>query len=589
MPFTGSGGTRWPSSSPRGGWHARRATPNPSGWRMRASCTRWGSGAAASVDPEWVAAWLSEESQERKRALERRTFGVELTSLGRTLAERWGCDPLIVDASWLYGDRDGGLGRLASDPAPGADPGGVHLGGADPLVALWEHLERARFRRAALRVLIAEVQVRCGSAFVDHDATVHEERLARENARLRIEVSKLHEGLAEHATAFFRLSARLTRPRAPRCGPSARAGRGAASRGSPPRGCSGMSPVRRLRRRRNGVPRGSSPWENGCRPPPRSTSGPRGQRPRGALVRGSGRLAYLGRPRGRSRRTRQPARRALRAYREQVEQGEPKLRQAKLDALAEFAAGAGHELNNPLAVIVGRAQLLLTNEADPGRLRSLRAIIVQAQRAHRILRDLMFVARVPEPRPRICQPDEIVRGACATSRPTPRPAASGSRSTAPSRTAVPGPTTTPCASCWKRCSAMRSRPRRRVARFRSRPPATRRTCAGLSRTMAGASAPRKANTSSIPSIAGARRGAVGSGPAPRREARLPGGGRIALALRPRTGFDVPRPSAPQRASEATSRVHPGRPRSRRRTGPSLLEPRRQTGQGRGAGLRSSMS
>ena len=35
------------------------------------------------------------------------------------------------------------------------------------------------------------------------------------------------------------------------------------------------------------------------------------------------------------------------------------LERAKLEALAEFAAGAGHEINNPLAVISGRAQLLL--------------------------------------------------------------------------------------------------------------------------------------------------------------------------------------------------------------------------------------
>ena len=49
-----------------------------------------------------------------------------------------------------------------------------------------------------------------------------------------------------------------------------------------------------------------------------------------------------------------------------------RLRQGKLDALGEFAAGAGHELNNPLAVIVGRAQLLLARADDPEVARSLR-------------------------------------------------------------------------------------------------------------------------------------------------------------------------------------------------------------------------
>lgn len=72
----------------------------------------------------------------------------------------------------------------------------------------------------------------------------------------------------------------------------------------------------------------------------------------------------------------------------------------RLDALAEFAAGAAHELNNPLAVIMGRAQLLLPRAVDEDAARSLRAIIGQAQRAHRILRDLIYIARPPEPRGR---------------------------------------------------------------------------------------------------------------------------------------------------------------------------------------------
>ena len=42
------------------------------------------------------------------------------------------------------------------------------------------------------------------------------------------------------------------------------------------------------------------------------------------------------------------------------------LTQAKsLEGLAEMAAGAAHELNNPLAVISGRAQLLSNVETEP--------------------------------------------------------------------------------------------------------------------------------------------------------------------------------------------------------------------------------
>ncbi len=37
----------------------------------------------------------------------------------------------------------------------------------------------------------------------------------------------------------------------------------------------------------------------------------------------------------------------------------------KLEAMAEFAAGAGHEINNPLAVISGRAQLFCARKRTP--------------------------------------------------------------------------------------------------------------------------------------------------------------------------------------------------------------------------------
>ena len=86
-----------------------------------------------------------------------------------------------------------------------------------------------------------------------------------------------------------------------------------------------------------------------------------------------------------------------------------RLEEHKLDALSEFAAGAGHELNNPLAVIVGRAQLLLSRTDDPETARSLRIMINQAGRAHRILRDLMFVGRPAAGRPRSCRPSEVLR------------------------------------------------------------------------------------------------------------------------------------------------------------------------------------
>lgn len=69
----------------------------------------------------------------------------------------------------------------------------------------------------------------------------------------------------------------------------------------------------------------------------------------------------------------------------------------KLAALAEFAAGAGHEINNPLAVISGRAQLLLAGERDPERRRELAVIHRQALRIHEMISDLMQFARPAMP------------------------------------------------------------------------------------------------------------------------------------------------------------------------------------------------
>ena len=73
------------------------------------------------------------------------------------------------------------------------------------------------------------------------------------------------------------------------------------------------------------------------------------------------------------------------------------LEDEKLASLAEFAAGAGHEINNPIAVICGRAQLLLQGEEHPQRRRDLAVIHSQAMRVHEMIADLMLFARPPKP------------------------------------------------------------------------------------------------------------------------------------------------------------------------------------------------
>jgi signal transduction histidine kinase len=104
-----------------------------------------------------------------------------------------------------------------------------------------------------------------------------------------------------------------------------------------------------------------------------------------------------------------------RALEEQRAGEAERLQAQKLSALAEFAAGAGHEINNPLAVISGQAQYLLKRLQGPGDKEqetaeppagpcspsavaaSLQTIIQQAQRIHQTLRDLMQFARPARP------------------------------------------------------------------------------------------------------------------------------------------------------------------------------------------------
>ncbi len=69
----------------------------------------------------------------------------------------------------------------------------------------------------------------------------------------------------------------------------------------------------------------------------------------------------------------------------------------KLEALAEFAAGAGHEINNPLATIIGRAQMLLKDETDPQKRQMLMSIGAQAYRIRDMIGDTMLFGRPPCP------------------------------------------------------------------------------------------------------------------------------------------------------------------------------------------------
>ena len=75
----------------------------------------------------------------------------------------------------------------------------------------------------------------------------------------------------------------------------------------------------------------------------------------------------------------------------------PEPNESLMTALADFAAGAGHEINNPLAIISGHAQILLEKAQTPEQRRRLAAIIAQTKRAYEMIADIRLFACPPEP------------------------------------------------------------------------------------------------------------------------------------------------------------------------------------------------
>jgi signal transduction histidine kinase/HD-like signal output (HDOD) protein/ActR/RegA family two-component response regulator len=74
------------------------------------------------------------------------------------------------------------------------------------------------------------------------------------------------------------------------------------------------------------------------------------------------------------------------------------IRSERLAAVGKMAAGAAHEVNNPLAIISGRAQILQHKAKDPEWQKQLSLIVDQAARASKTLNDLMRFARPTLPR-----------------------------------------------------------------------------------------------------------------------------------------------------------------------------------------------
>ncbi len=91
--------------------------------------------------------------------------------------------------------------------------------------------------------------------------------------------------------------------------------------------------------------------------------------------------------------------RLVRAMSEAKPEAETKPAERPIEALAEMAAGVAHELNNPLSVISGRAQLLGENEVDEERRRHLQQIQDNVGEATGVIDDLMAFAEPSRPKP----------------------------------------------------------------------------------------------------------------------------------------------------------------------------------------------
>jgi two-component system NtrC family sensor kinase len=101
-----------------------------------------------------------------------------------------------------------------------------------------------------------------------------------------------------------------------------------------------------------------------------------------------------------------------RAAAEQIERQREQLRQSeKLAAMGSLLAGVAHELNNPLAIVMGRASLLEDKVSDPAHADDARRIREAAERCGRIVRAFLNMARRKPAERRAVRLNDLARAA----------------------------------------------------------------------------------------------------------------------------------------------------------------------------------
>ena len=100
---------------------------------------------------------------------------------------------------------------------------------------------------------------------------------------------------------------------------------------------------------------------------------------------------------------------ALLETRSRLEGTRGQLRQAeKLTAVGELVAGVAHEINNPLAGILGYTQLLLQRRLSEGVRRRILTISAEAERMAKVVRNLLAFARKHAPEKRLHDLNKII-------------------------------------------------------------------------------------------------------------------------------------------------------------------------------------